>query len=253
MNKKNLKSNAILISIYRTIQASGAYFRFRVISFIRDAFSFVVDLVSYKNDNKNFKFKTIYPCLTDKTSETPLDPVYFFQDTWAAKKIFEIKPRKHVDVGSNAKTVGLISQFVPTTMVDIRPLPLRLKGLNFIKGSILNLPFEDDSLESISSLCVVEHIGLGRYGDELNSFGSEESTLELKRVTKQGGYILFSVPVDRENGVFFNATRTFTRDYILELFRDCELIEEMYIYGTETQSQYKPEFGTGCYLFKKVK
>lgn len=251
MNKKRLKENSILLSIYRSVGVLSVYFRFRLISFIRDLFWYLWDITKYRNINKNFVFKNLYPCLTDKTEETPLDPVYFFQDTWAARKIFEIKPKKHVDVGSNAKTIGIISQFVPTTMVDIRPLPLKLIGLDFVKGSILELPFKDGSLESISSLCVIEHIGLGRYGDELDPFGSEESVEELKRVTRKDGYILFSVPVYKENRVFFNANRSFTREYVLKLFNGCELIEEMYIYGKEVYRNFSEELGTGCFLFRK--
>jgi len=179
-----------------------------------------------KNDNfANFK---LAPCLNDKTTLTPLDPVYFLQDTWAARKIFELRPTHHYDVGSSAKTMGILSQYVPITMIDIRPLPLTLPNLRFIKGSILDLPFEDDSIQSISSLCVVEHIGLGRYGDTVNSFGSEESVLELKRVVKVGGTLIFSVPVDRINTVYFNAHRAFTREYVLSLFDGFELLEEQY-------------------------
>ena len=146
---------------------------------------------SYKNlnDRKNPNFAKIefYPCLFDNLSYTPLDPTYFYQDTWAAKKIFEIKPKHHVDIGSKATTIGIISQFVPTTMVDIRPIKLKLVNLFFKEGSILNLPFEDNSLESVSSLCVVEHIGLGRYGDPIDTFGSEKAIKEIKRVLAVGG------------------------------------------------------------------
>jgi SAM-dependent methyltransferase len=208
-----------------------------------------------KEINGNFKRLTIYPCLNDKTSFTPIDPVYFYQDTWAAKKIFELKPTHHYDVGSSAKTIGILSQFVPITMVDIRPLPLQIHNLNFVEGSILELPFEDNSLESISSLCVVEHIGLGRYGDMVDAFGSEKSILELKRVVKVGGVIIFSVPVDSINTVYFNAHRAFTRSYVMTLFDDFELIEEKYQYGYSLVEEYNPTlgFGTGLYLFKKLK
>lgn len=207
-----------------------------------------------KIKNKNFLNFKLTPYLNDKTAYTPIDPVYFFQDTWAARKIFELKPKYHHDIGSSAKTIGILSQFTPITMVDIRPLPLELPNLNFIKGSILNLPFEDNSIDSVSSLCVVEHIGLGRYGDPIDSFGSEKSIIELKRIVKIGGVILFSVPVDLVNTIYFNAHRAFTRDYILSLFQDFELIEEKYQYGFELVETYDASrgFGTGLFMLKKV-
>lgn len=224
-------------------------------SHFKNIFWFVSDYwVIKRTKNKNFENFKLAPYLNDKTTYTPIDPVYFFQDTWAARKIFELKPNHHYDVGSSAKTIGILSQFVPITMVDIRPLPLALPNLRFIKGSILDLPFEDNSIQSISSLCVVEHVGLGRYGDTVNSFGSEESVEELKRVVKIGGTLIFSVPVDRVNTVYFNAHRAFTRKYILSLFDGFELLEEQYQYGFELIASYCPDrgFGTGLFMFRKL-
>jgi SAM-dependent methyltransferase len=207
------------------------------------------------NDNDNFelKMRNWLPCLIDKTELTPVEPVYFLQDTWAASKIFQLKPEHHYDVGSSVKTIGIISQFVPVTMIDIRPIDIELKNLYFKEGSVLELPFEDNSIESLSSLCVIEHIGLGRYGDPLDSWGSEKAIKELKRVVKRGGIMLFSVPVDETNKVYFNAHRAFTRDYVLQLFDGFELLEEKYQYGRQLYDSYDPSkgFGTGLYMFKK--
>ena len=204
--------------------------------------------------NEMFANVKCYPCLNDKTSDTPVDPTYFYQDTWAARKIFEIKPDMHFDVGSSVKTIGILSQFVPITMIDIRPLPISLQNLVFIHGSILNIPLADNSISTISSLCVVEHIGLGRYGDPIDNFGSEKSIAELKRVVKSDGIVIISVPVDCENTIYFNAHRAFTRQYILSLFNGFILIEEKYQYKYELIDSYSPDrgFGTGMFMFKKL-
>ena len=102
-------------------------------------------------------------------------------------------------------------------------------------------------------MCVVEHIGLGRYGDKIDQFGSEKAISELKRVTKVGGVILVSLPVDNENKIYFNAHRAFTREYILDLFEGFELLEEKYHYGFKMHDNYDKSkgFGTGMYMFKK--
>ncbi|WP_200169631.1 DUF268 domain-containing protein [Francisella philomiragia] len=207
------------------------------------------------DENKNFLKVEYYPCLFDNTSYTPIEPTYFFQDSWAARHIFKLQPTHHYDVGSSAKTIGILSQYVPITMIDIRPIELELPNLYFKKGSILDLPFGDNSIDSLSSLCVVEHIGLGRYGDLIDSFGSEKAINELKRVLKVGGILLFSVPVDNENKIYFNAHRAFTRSYILSLFEGFEIVDEKYHYGTKMYDSYDPEkgFGTGLYMLKKGK
>ena len=116
------------------------------------------------SDKESVLLKNLYPCLGDDTAETYIEPTYFYQDCWAFEKIVQQHPSDHIDIGSHHKYVALLSKVLPVTMVDIRPLSLPLESLNFKEGSILSLPFDDNSVESLSSLCVVEHIGLGRYG-----------------------------------------------------------------------------------------
>lgn len=234
-----------------------SFFRFSPILFLKQFVWFFNSLRILKTSKVNNKFETIqwYPCLNDNTSYTPLEPTYFFQDTWAAKHIYKLKPDHHYDVGSSVMTMGVLSQFVPVTLVDIRPIELKLDNLFFKKGSILDLPFEDNSLSTLSSLCVVEHIGLGRYGDPIDSFGSEKAIKELKRVLKVGGVLLFSVPVDDANKIYFNAHRAFTRSYILELFNGFSLLDEKYHYQTSMINEYDKNkgFGTGLYMLRKEK
>jgi hypothetical protein len=195
----------------------------------------------------------IVPCLRDRTSVTPVEPVYFLQDTWFARKIAEARPASHVDVGSAAKTMALVAQFVPVTMVDIRPVEVTVPGFSFVTGSVLALPFAAETLTSLSSLCVIEHIGLGRYGDPLDARGSEEAAAELVRVLAPHGNLYVSVPVDAECRIYFNAHRAFTRDYLLALFPGLELMEERYIYGTSVVSTYDAAtgFGTGLFHFRR--
>lgn len=246
----------ILSTVYRFYIILKKEYYFNLYKFIIDVFRFIKEYKTFLKE-KNPKYKIsinyIFPCLKDKTENTLVEPIYFFQDTWAAKKIFQANPKHHYDIGSAVKTVGIISQFVPTTMIDIRPIDISLDNLFFMKGSILNLPFRNNFIESISSLCVVEHIGLGRYGDHIDSRGSEKAIIELKRVLKNDGNLYFSVPIDCECRIYFNAHRAFTRDYILYLFKDLRLMEEKYIYGKKVYNKYNKAkgFGTGLFHFCK--
>lgn len=253
--KMKLKKIQFIKYSYALSKIAGDFFKFRPIFFIKKTLWFFSQLNSFKKMLEKPKFNKIeyFPCLFDNTDHTPLEPTYFFQDSWAAKHIFDLKPKHHYDIGSSAKTIGILSQFVPITMIDIRPIELELPNLFFKRGSILELPFDDDSIETLSCLCVVEHIGLGRYGDTLDPFGSEKAIKELNRVLKPGGILLFSVPVDSENKIYFNAHRAFTRDYILELFSDFEILDEKYIYGKKMYNDYDPNkgFGTGLYMLRK--
>lgn len=197
--------------------------------------------------------KYLIPCLGDDTSETIIEPIYFYQDAWAFEKIVRQQPKSHVDVGSHHKFVALLSKVVSVTMVDIRPLSLPLSSLKFLEGSILNLPFEDESVSSLSSLCVVEHIGLGRYGDSLDPFGSEKAIKELKRCIAPDGNLYISLPIDEQNRVYFNAHRAFTEEYLMDLFDPFVVEEKYYIFGNQFTSERKSGFGTGCYHLRNVK
>jgi SAM-dependent methyltransferase len=193
----------------------------------------------------------LYPCLGDDTAETAIEPIYFYQDAWAFGRIVEAHPESHVDVGSHHKFVALLSKVVPVTMVDLRPLSLPLDTLHFQKGSILDLPFADASLGSLSSLCVVEHIGLGRYGDPLDPHGSEKALAELKRVVRPGGDLYISVPLDDDNRIYFNAHRAFDEEYLLSLIAPFEVLERRYIYRGEFGEHRKSGFGVGCYHIRR--
>jgi len=254
---KKLKQNRIIRNIYFLYKSTSQFFSFKPLLLFKQFIWFFKKLKNLKEQERNPKFHKIeyFPCLFDNLSYTPLEPTYFFQDSWFAKHIFDLKPSHHYDIGSSVKTMGILSQFVPITIIDIRPIKLKLPNLFFKKGSILELPFEDNSIQTISSLCVIEHIGLGRYGDSIDSFGSEKAIKELKRVLKVGGIILFSVPIDSENKIYFNAHRAFTRDYILELFDEFDILDEKYHYGNKMYDTYDKNkgFGTGLYMLKKRK
>jgi SAM-dependent methyltransferase len=174
-------------------------------------------------------FFDLYPCLRDRKPTTPIDLNYFLQDTWAAGKVFQRRPAYHVDIGSTALLVGILSQFTRVCSIDIRPLPVNLPGLEVRQGSIVDLPFDDCSLESISSLCVIEHIGLGRYGDPLDPSGTRRAAAELQRVLAHGGHLYISVPIHPQPRVYFNAHRVFRHEDVLAMFANLTPVEVTFI------------------------
>jgi SAM-dependent methyltransferase len=149
-----------------------------------------------------------YPCLSDRTASTPFDPHYFYQGAWLARRLAAARPAAHTDIGSSVLMISVLSAMVPTTFVDIRPLTTDLPDLHSIAGSITALPFEAESLQSVSCLHVIEHIGLGRYGDPIDPSGAAKGLSELQRVVAPGGTLYLTTPVGRER-VCFNAHRVF--------------------------------------------
>jgi SAM-dependent methyltransferase len=164
------------------------------------------------------------PKLADRVATSPYDRHYFFQDVWAARHVAALRPARHYDVGSRVDYVGFLTAVCEVTFVDIRPLEATVEGLEGVAGSILDLPFPDRSLPSLSCLHVAEHIGLGRYGDGLNPAGTKHAAAELQRVLAPGGQLLFSVPVGQPR-LCFNAHRVHDPRQIVAMFDELDLIE----------------------------
>lgn len=222
--------------------------------FWRTYFSYVA-LVDPNRHNqattRKLLLQHLYPCRHDATANHEIEPTYFYQDAWAFELIVRTRPPQHIDVGSHHKFVALLSKVVPLTMVDIRPLSLELPSLQFRAGSVCNLPYATDSIPSVSSLCVIEHIGLGRYGDLLDPQGTVKALHELKRVVRPNGDLYLSVPLDDEDRTYFNAHRAFREETLMGLFEPFTVIEKRYIFGTRFSEVRGRGFGTGCYHLRK--
>jgi Caenorhabditis protein of unknown function, DUF268 len=203
-----------IIDPFRLINAFPGY-----ICYFRDWLKY-----SRLQGSEKIKILNAYPCIHDKTKTTDFTHHYFYQDIWAFKKIYESKPDHHVDVGSLVYFVGFLTTFTSVTFVDIRPLKATIDNFSSKEGTILSLPFKDNSLQSLSCLHVAEHIGLGRYGDTLDVDGTNKACKELSRVLAPHGKLYFSVPVGKPM-LCFNAHRIVSAQQILDYFSELELIE----------------------------
>jgi len=165
------------------------------------------------------------PVLGDRYQSAGTLGHYFHQDLWAARRIHSRGPRIHVDIGSRIDGfVAHLLVFMPVTVIDVRPLASVVAGLAFVQEDATALSsFQDDSIDSLSSLHAVEHFGLGRYGDPVDPGASLKIVSALARVLKPGGRLYFSVPVGRER-LEFNAHRVFAPRTIADAFARLRLV-----------------------------
>lgn len=184
--------------------------------------SFLVDWYRFQHVGGKAAILEFYPCLNDKTAVTGIDAHYFYQAIWAFKKILGSNTKHHVDVGSKVEFVGLLTTVTDVTFIDIRPLELKLDRYTGKNGSILALPFNDSTILSLSSLHVIEHVGLGRYGDPIDPDGTKKACRELQRVLAPGGNLYVSVPIGKPR-VCFNAHRVHTPEQILAYLPELKL------------------------------
>ena len=219
-------------------------------------------LVEWKAYNKRvatqqISFRDSYPCLADRVVDTPFDPHYFFQAAWLARCLHHAKPPFHVDIGSSVMMINVLSATTKTIFVDYRPLRVHLSNFLPLGGDIIRLPFRTGSITSLSCLHVLEHVGLGRYGDPINPEGSRLAATELQRVLKPGGSLFLSVPVGRER-VCFNAHRVFSPGTVRDFFQELQLkafslVDDAGRFNEEISPEAAANLEYGCGLFEFVK
>ncbi len=199
----------------------------------------------------------LYPCLADKTEGTPFDAHYVYHTSWAARILDKTRPNLHVDFSSSIYFASIASAFVPIQFYDYRPVRLQLPNLECREGDLLNLPLPSGSLASISCMHVVEHVGLGRYGDPLDYDGDLKAIVELQRVLEPGGQLLFVVPVGAPK-IQFNAHRIYSLEQVTGLFQKFSLQGKAlvtdqgdFIENAPQELFGRQKYGCGCFWFIK--
>jgi hypothetical protein len=175
--------------------------------------------------NARFPHYSHYPCLTDRNASIPVEPHYFYHPAWACRVLREISPQNHIDISSIFSFAGNISAFFPTMYYEYQPPQVRLDGLTTDRIDLCALKFPDNSIKSLSCMHVVEHIGLGRYGDPLNPDGDLIAALELTRVLAQDGHLLFVIPMGEKPRLEFNAHRVYSYPQVIAMFPGLEVLE----------------------------
>ena len=151
----------------------------------------------------------------------------------------------------------MLSAFIDTEFYDYRPLDAKLNGLKCKAGNITDLPIETNSIESLSCQHVIEHIGLGRYGDPLNPDGSFNAAKELERILKPGGKLYLSLPVGKER-VCFNAHRVYAPNTVITFFNNMKMLSFSFVDDSGVFFENKNfddakecDYACGMYIFEK--
>lgn len=256
MNKRTIERIKPLLLLYRLLLPFVDMNKF--LASLTGIFWYIRDLFKYMIKSKTWLINfDLYPILDEKTKITGVDYQYLYQQLWVFNNVNKIKPKDHYDISSTYQMSGYLAGITKAHFLDIRPIEADIDNLELLEGEIEHLPFKDNSLESVSCLHVIEHIGLGRYGDKLNIDGPEIACKELSRVVKKGGYLYLSTPIGRER-VCFNAHHVFNPKTILKYCKDLELVQfdmvddEGKLHKDMKIKDYKDhEYSLGMFKFRK--
>lgn len=201
----------------------------------------------------------------EATAKTNINRDYTYHMAWATRVLNKTKPARHVDISSSTNFVSIASAIAPIDFYDFRPAEIELDNLNCLAADITRLPFDDNSISSISSLSVLEHIGLGRYGDPIDGDGDLKGINELKRVTAVGGNLLVNVTLCNSPKVIYNAHRLYNPKQFIGYFTDTFELVEFAMVGryqsdggliyspTQEQLDTQKDEYYGCFWFRKIK
>jgi len=212
-----------LAKVYLFVSQKGqcvkGYFRYKKTEF---------EYRSKNTDNRfhiMWKYRNAY--LTDWYQGAGTLNAYFWQDLWGARLIAENMPAKHFDIGSRVDGfIGHLASFRDNIfLIDVRPLENSIPGVTFLQADATGLGgVSNESIESLSALCSLEHFGLGRYGDEVDPDACFKAMKSIVRVLAQGGHAYISVPIGYEH-LEFNAHRIFFAETIVNAFKPLHLVE----------------------------
>ena len=227
----------------------------------REEFNQFLVMSGSKQQRFSIRWSDRYPCLNERTPFTDFDHHYIYHLAWAARILSQTKPVSHVDISSSLQFCTMLSAFIPVKFYDYRPAQIVLPNLTLDHADLTSLQFENCSIQSLSCMHTVEHIGLGRYGDKLDPEGDLKAISELKRVLAPSGNLLFVVPVGKPR-IMFNAHRIYSFNQISNLFSDLELmnftlipddaLQNGVINDATSEDVDRQDYGCGCFWFNKT-
>ena len=192
---------------------------------------FEEDIKRYHEMNTRESFQIqkqyLWPVIRDKYAPAGSVGNYFWQDLWAARLIYKSNVKKHFDIGSRIDgfIAHLLAMEIEVSIIDIREFPEEVENLHTIVDDATSLKqIPDNSIDSMSALCSLEHFGLGRYGDPIDPEACFKCFAEIQKKIKTGGHLYISLPIGKER-VEFNAHRVFYATTIKRCFGELALKE----------------------------
>ncbi|MBW1708645.1 MAG: class I SAM-dependent methyltransferase [Deltaproteobacteria bacterium] len=150
-----------------------------------------------------------------------------FECQFAAEQINAFEPKNILDIGSYRHfLLGLMAHYQVTT-IDVRDRKSSVKNEKVITCDAISLDLPDNSFDTVLSMCTLEHIGLGRYGDRIDFDGDKKAIKEMIRVLKPDGRLIFTTTIhNAPPAIAFNAHRIYDYEMIKDYCSGLKCVAE---------------------------
>jgi len=141
------------------------------------------------------------------------------------------QPTKIIDIGSATSLFPfkLSALGHDTHCLDQRKPNFKLpKKITFHQGNLLQLPFPSDSFDAITCISVIEHVGMGRYGDEANiASGDEIAMREMMRILKPKGRLVVTTNITSHT-INYDGERRYGKDKFKQIISYGKIVDLEY-------------------------
>jgi len=185
-----------------------------------------LDFEQIKNNQRGFAVHKAYRYQVGEHPKTVSEVEFEF----VASHLYKEKPFNILDIGSYRDFIlGLLAHYDVTT-VDIRNRKPILDNETVVNCDAKVLNFPDNAFDAVTTIEALPHIGLGRYGDELDLDADIKAFREMVRVLKHGGVLLFTTAITgAKKSIAWNARRNYSYDMIKEFCNGLDLVEEKFL------------------------
>jgi hypothetical protein len=172
-------------------------------------------------------------------------------DEQVYKILRDLVPKYNLSVGAD---IGCATGCFPAmqlragikkcTVFEVRPTDANDERVEIRVQDLTYAADVKAEFDLVTCLSTIEHIGLGRYGDELDPWGDVKMAANLRRLVRPGGILMLSFPVGRGT-VMYNAHRIYTPHRQALLFGEMNVIQQASGRARLGQLRHKVEVALG--------
>ncbi|MBI2617098.1 DUF268 domain-containing protein [Candidatus Gottesmanbacteria bacterium] len=144
-----------------------------------------------------------------------------------------VKKKTIVDLGGG----GSMSTILPFLLklpyerllsIDVLHFPFRSRfGIEYIFGNCQDTNLPSNSVDIVTIISTLEHVGLGRYGDPQDTNGDIKTMDEIHRILKKNGHAIVTIPYGYPT-VVYNIHRIYDQGRVSLITKKFKIVKANY-------------------------